>query len=64
MTIGSVPDEPVAIVENGLTYRVDLRAGQKTGFYLDQRLNRRAAAGYCRGQRGARPLLLYRRLFA
>ena len=49
-TIGALPDGPVAIVENGLTYRVDLRHGQKTGFYLDQRLNRLAAAQYCRGR--------------
>jgi 23S rRNA (cytosine1962-C5)-methyltransferase len=49
-TLGTVPDEPVAIVENGLTYEVGLRAGQKTGFYLDQRENRRAVAGYCRGK--------------
>ncbi len=51
MTSGSVPDEPVEIIENGLAYRVDLRAGQKTGFYLDQRINRRVVAGYCRDKR-------------
>jgi 23S rRNA (cytosine1962-C5)-methyltransferase len=34
---GSVPDEPVAIHERDRTYWVDLRHGQKTGFYLDQR---------------------------
>jgi 23S rRNA (cytosine1962-C5)-methyltransferase len=50
-TIGSIPGEPVEIVENGLTYRVDLRSGQKTGFFLDQRVNRREIAGYCRGKR-------------
>jgi 23S rRNA (cytosine1962-C5)-methyltransferase len=50
-TLGSIPDEPVAIVEHGLTYQVGLRAGQKTGFYLDQRENRRAVAAYCRGRR-------------
>ena len=49
-TVGPVPDEPVAIEENELTFRVDLRAGQKTGFYLDQRANRRAVAGYCHGK--------------
>jgi 23S rRNA (cytosine1962-C5)-methyltransferase len=38
-------------MENGLAYRVDLRAGQKTGFYLDQRINRRVVAGYCRDKR-------------
>jgi 23S rRNA (cytosine1962-C5)-methyltransferase len=50
-TMGSVPSVPVNILENGLTYRVDLRAGQKTGHYLDQRVNRRVVAGYCRGKR-------------
>ena len=50
-TIGSIPEEPVEIVENGLAYRVDLRSGQKTGFYLDQRVNRREVARYCRGKR-------------
>ena len=51
MTVGTVPDDPVAIEENGLHFRVDLRAGQKTGFYLDQRVNRRAVAAYCQGKR-------------
>ena len=51
LTIGFVPGEPVDVVENGLIYRVDLRKGQKTGFYLDQRVNRREVAGYCRGKR-------------
>ncbi len=34
---GDVPTEPVAIHEGGRRYLVDLRHGQKTGFYLDQR---------------------------
>ncbi len=50
-TIGSIPDEPVEIVENGVAYHVDLRAGQKTGFYLDQRVNRAEVARYCRDKR-------------
>jgi 23S rRNA (cytosine1962-C5)-methyltransferase len=33
---------PVTFTEDGLIYRVDVVAGQKTGFYLDQRDNRRA----------------------
>jgi 23S rRNA (cytosine1962-C5)-methyltransferase len=49
--IGAIPDEPVEIAENGLRYLVDLRSGQKTGFYLDQRDNRLAVARYCRGLR-------------
>lgn len=48
---GAPPIAPVEIQENGLTYWVALRGGQKTGFYLDQRDNRRAAAAYCRGKR-------------
>jgi 23S rRNA (cytosine1962-C5)-methyltransferase len=48
---GAVPTAPLEIVEDGLTYLVDLQAGQKTGFYLDQRANRRAVADYCRQKR-------------
>jgi 23S rRNA (cytosine1962-C5)-methyltransferase len=36
---GDVP-ETVEIKENGLHFEVDLLTGQKTGFFLDQRLNR------------------------
>ena len=34
---------------NGLTLRADLLHGQKTGIFLDQRENYRAAARYARG---------------
>ena len=43
---GELPSEPIVIVENDLRYQVDLSEGQKTGFYLDQRDNRRVAASY------------------
>lgn len=49
--VGTLPVAPVEIVEHGLTYWVDLKAGQKTGFFLDQRDNRLAAAGYCRDRK-------------
>ncbi|MFN3705221.1 MAG: class I SAM-dependent rRNA methyltransferase [Thermoflexales bacterium] len=39
--------ERVAIDEHGMRFWVDLRGGQKTGFYLDQRDNRRRVAAYC-----------------
>jgi 23S rRNA G2069 N7-methylase RlmK/C1962 C5-methylase RlmI len=45
---GDVPDGPVVILENGLRWHIDLREGQKTGFYLHQRENRRAAAAHFR----------------
>jgi len=48
---GQPPAEPVVIVENGLRFQLDLAEGQKTGFYLDQRENRQAAARYVRGRR-------------
>jgi 23S rRNA (cytosine1962-C5)-methyltransferase len=43
--------QPVEVVENGLTYLADLREGQKTGWYYDQRANRAFMAPLCRGQR-------------
>jgi 23S rRNA (cytosine1962-C5)-methyltransferase len=48
---GAAPDGPVFVVEHGLTFGVDLAEGQKTGFYLDQRDNRQAAARQARGRR-------------
>jgi 23S rRNA (cytosine1962-C5)-methyltransferase len=46
---GSVP-ESVTVAEAGIEYDVDVRRGQKTGLFLDQRENRAAAAGYARGR--------------
>lgn len=48
---GEAPAGPILIQENGLTYEVDITEGQKTGYYLDQRDNRRRAADFCRGRR-------------
>ncbi len=50
---GSVPDEPLEIRDGGLRFAVDLRTGQKTGFYLDQRENRARAALYAPGREAA-----------
>lgn len=38
------------IVENGLSYMVDVVNGQKTGFFLDQKYNRQAAARIAKGK--------------
>ena len=46
---GDVP-ESVTVTETGVEYDVDLRRGQKTGLFLDQRENRAAAAAYARGR--------------
>jgi 23S rRNA (cytosine1962-C5)-methyltransferase len=48
---GELPAGPLTIHEHGLAYEVDLHAGQKTGFYLDQKENRLAAAAWLRGRR-------------
>ncbi len=37
---GTAADGALEIVEHGIRYEVDIAAGQKTGFYLDQRDNR------------------------
>lgn len=46
---GEVPPEVIA-TENAVRFHFDLFKGQKTGGFLDQRENRRAAACYARGQ--------------
>ena len=47
---GEEPDGPVEIIENGRRFMVDLRRGQKTGFFLDQRDNRAATAALAPGK--------------
>jgi 23S rRNA (cytosine1962-C5)-methyltransferase len=46
---GDVP-EAVTVSDGGIEFEVDLWKGQKTGLFLDQRENRRAAAHYARGR--------------
>ena len=48
---GEPPDGPIFVEEHGLHFGVDLTEGQKTGYYLDQRENRQAAALYAGGRR-------------
>jgi 23S rRNA (cytosine1962-C5)-methyltransferase len=45
---GPLPSAPVEIYENDVRYLVDVVAGQKTGFYLDQRENRARVRGMAR----------------
>jgi 23S rRNA (cytosine1962-C5)-methyltransferase len=47
---GDVP-APVSIVEHGVRYRVDVVAGHKTGFYIDQRDNRALVGRWAAGRR-------------
>jgi len=46
---GDIPDV-VTVTELGIEYDVDLRRGQKTGLFLDQRDNRAAAMPYAHGR--------------
>lgn len=45
---GEIPDR-VEILENGVRFYVDVREGQKTGFFLDQKENRAAIAPFVSG---------------
>lgn len=47
--IGAEFDTNVPIVENGVKYIVDVKDGQKTGFFLDQKYNRLAIQKLCKG---------------
>lgn len=49
--IGEPFDTKVEIVENGVHYMVDVKDGQKTGFFLDQKYNRLAIQRLCAGKR-------------
>ena len=45
---GEVPDR-VLLIENGVKFHVDVKNGQKTGFFLDQKYNRAAVARLAKG---------------
>ena len=47
---GEVPDR-VQMCENGVRFWVDVKEGQKTGFFLDQKENRAAIAPFVKGQK-------------
>jgi len=47
---GEVPDR-VEMAENGIRFSVDVKGGQKTGFFLDQKQNRAALKPFCLGAR-------------
>ena len=49
--IGEPFDTNVEIVENGVRYLVDVKDGQKTGFFLDQKYNRLAIQKLCKDAR-------------
>jgi len=48
---GEEPPQFVEVRENGLKYHINIAEGQKSGFFCDQRENRRIVAGYAEGKR-------------
>jgi 23S rRNA (cytosine1962-C5)-methyltransferase len=48
---GTAPLESVVFLESGIRFEVDGVKGQKTGFYLDQRENRRTVESLANGRR-------------
>ncbi len=46
---GTIPDN-ITIHENGLALNIDLLSGQKTGYFLDQKLNRRVVRNIAHGR--------------
>lgn len=51
LRFGSHPDRAIEFFENGLRFSADVWHGQKTGFFLDQRDNRRTIQGLAHGLR-------------
>ena len=47
---GSPPPELVMVKENGIQYGINIAEGQKSGFYCDQRDNRKVLAGFVKGK--------------
>ena len=47
---GPEPGSPLEIEEQGIRYRLDIKGGHKTGFYLDQRDNRQIVRSISRGR--------------
>jgi 23S rRNA (cytosine1962-C5)-methyltransferase len=48
---GGAPPDEIIIEENGVRFYVDIAHGQKTGFFLDQKRNRRVVAELAKGRR-------------
>ncbi len=49
--LGLEPPQFVSVRENGIFYQVNIAEGQKSGFYCDQRDNRKLVAAYTKGKK-------------
>ena len=61
---GRKPPRELIVSEHGLSFAVDLYAGQKTGLFLDHRDNRQRFGRLAGGQARAQSVLLLGRLLA
>ncbi len=50
MHLLGAPESSAEVIENGVQFQVDWAEGQKTGFFLDQRENRKLLAGFSSGK--------------
>jgi 23S rRNA (cytosine1962-C5)-methyltransferase len=48
---GTTPPESVEVKENGIIYNINIAEGQKSGFYCDQRDNRKILAAHTKGKK-------------
>ena len=48
---GKEPPETVKVIENGISYGINITEGQKSGFYCDQRDNRKIVASHSKGKK-------------
>lgn len=48
---GTLPPDFVEVKENGIKYHINIADGQKSGFYCDQRLNRKIVAEYAKDKK-------------
>ncbi len=53
--LGETPEE-TGVEENGMTYAIPLRGGQKTGWFYDQRVNRAALSPFVQSRPGCHVL--------
>jgi 23S rRNA (cytosine1962-C5)-methyltransferase len=48
---GNHPPDRVEVIENGIRYNINIAEGQKSGFYCDQRDNRKIVASHAQGKK-------------
>lgn len=51
LVYGDHPPDYLKVIENGISYHINIAEGQKSGFFCDQRENRRIVAQYAKGKR-------------